>query len=268
MTKELGQPVIVENKPGATGVVGLETLERSRPDGYTLLLFNGSTAVAHVAQKRGFDFFKKMTPLGNVVTSSVVVFVNPKLIDVNNLDELANFLRKGSDVNYATSGTGSPAHIHAEAWSKKNGVGMTHVAYRGIANALTDLLGDRIGVLITTGTGMKPHIESGKLRPIAVLSNERLSLMPSIRTAKEQGHPELAMSVLVGIAVTAGTPELVVETLRRAVETVVHSAAYRKAFVETDSSPQFISGPEWGAMVQVAYDNAARMVKEMGLSID
>src|SRR5689334_5479112 len=117
--KELGQPVIVENRAGATGVVGLEQLERATPDGYTLGLFISSTAIAHVAQKRKFELTKQMIPLGSLVTTSVILLVNPKMVDVKSIDELVAWLRKNPDAPYATSGSGSPAHLNAEALAKR-----------------------------------------------------------------------------------------------------------------------------------------------------
>jgi tripartite-type tricarboxylate transporter receptor subunit TctC len=264
LTKELGRPVIVENKPGATGVVGLEALERSAPDGHTLLLFASTTAISHVAQKRTFDLTKQVTPLGNLITSPMLVLVNPKMIDVKSLDELAAYLR----ANLGTPGIGSPAHIYAESWAKKLGVQVTHVSYRGIAPALIDVLGSRVGIIFSTPTSIKSHVEAGSLRAIAVLGDERVGFIPDVRTSVEQGYPDFKILIYTGLVVTAGTPDAIVQTLRRAQAKVVGSEAYRKTFDGTDGKPEFINGPEWSGHIQKAYDDAARITKEFGLVID
>ena len=268
LTRELGRPVIVENKPGATGVVGLEALERSAPDGHTLLLLASTTAISHVAQKRTFDMARQLTPLGNLITSPMLVLVNPKMIDVKSLDELASYLRANPGTPYTSSGIGSPAHIYAEAWAKKLGVQVTHVSYRGIAPALVDVLGNRVGIIFSTATSIKSHVEAGSLRAIAVLGDERLSFIPDVRTSVEQGFGELKILIYTGLAVTAGTPEPVVATLRRAQEKVVQSEPYRRTFDGTDGKPEFIDGPDWGGRIQKAHDEAAKITRELGLVID
>jgi tripartite-type tricarboxylate transporter receptor subunit TctC len=268
LTKELGRPVIVENKPGATGVVGLEALERSAPDGHTLLLFASTTAISHVAQKRTFDLTKQVTPLGNLITSPMLVLVNPKMIDVKSLDELAAYLRANLGTPYTSSGIGSPAHIYAESWAKKLGVQVTHVSYRGIAPALIDVLGSRVGIIFSTPTSIKSHVEAGSLRAIAVLGDERVGFIPDVRTSVEQGYPDFKILIYTGLVVTAGTPDAIVQTLRRAQAKVVGSEAYRKTFDGTDGKPEFINGPEWSGHIQKAYDDAARITKEFGLVID
>jgi tripartite-type tricarboxylate transporter receptor subunit TctC len=268
LSRELGQPVIVENKPGATGVVGLEALERSAPDGHTLLLFASTTGISHVAQKRAFALTKQMTPLGNLITSPMIVLVNPKMIDVKTLDELLVYLRKNPGTPYTSSGIGSPAHIYAEAWAKKSGVQLSHISYRGIAPALVDVLGSRIGIMFSTATSIRSHVEAGSLRAIAVLGDDRLGFIPDVRTSVEQGYPDLKILIYTGLAVTAGTPDAVVEKLRRAQEKVVQSDTYRKTFDGTDGNPEFIDGPEWGRRVQKAHDDAATITKDLGLVID
>ncbi|MEZ5764883.1 MAG: tripartite tricarboxylate transporter substrate-binding protein [Xanthobacteraceae bacterium] len=133
--KELGQSVVVENRAGATGVIGLEQLQRSAPDGYTMALFISSTAIAHIAQNRKFDLAKQMLPLGSLVTSPVILCVNPAMVDVKNLDELIAWLRKHPDTPYVTSGSGSPAHLNTEALARKLDLKLNHIAYRGMGPA-------------------------------------------------------------------------------------------------------------------------------------
>lgn len=267
LTRELGQPVIVENRPGATGIVGLEALERSPPDGYTLLLLASTTAITHVAQKRPFSMARQMTPLGNLNTSPINVLVNPKVVDVRTLDDLVAYLRRNPGAPYTSSGIGSPAHLYTEAWAKKLGVQLTHVSYRGIAPALVDVLGGRVGIILSTATSVKPHIDAGSLRAIAVLGDERLAFIPDVRTSVEQGYPDFRILIYTGLITTAGAPADVVEKLRRAQERVVASESYRKVFDGLDSKAEFIDGPEWGQRVQKTYDDAVRIVTEGGIDI-
>jgi tripartite-type tricarboxylate transporter receptor subunit TctC len=266
--RELGQPVVVDNRAGATGVVGLEQLERSAPDGYTLGLFISSTAIAHVAQKRKFELTKQMIPLGSLVTTSVILLVNPKMVDVKSVDELIAWLRKNPDAPYATSGSGSPAHLNAEALAKKRDLRLTHIAYRGIAPALVDVLGGRVGILFATPATVKSHIEAGSLRPIAVLARKRLSFIGDVPTAAEQGYTDIDVEAYTGLVFPVGTPAEMVEQLRKAQQAILRDDAYRKKFENAGDLPEFINGPEWGALVQKMHDDTAKIVNDLGLKVE
>jgi tripartite-type tricarboxylate transporter receptor subunit TctC len=268
LSKELGQPVIVDNRAGATGVVGLEQLERAAPDGHTLGLFISSTAIAHVAQKRKFDLTKQMIPLGSLITTSVILLVNPKMVDVKSIDELVAWLRKNPDAPYATSGSGSPAHLNAEALAKKRDLKLTHIAYRGIAPALVDVLGGRVGILFATPATVKSHIEAGSLRPIAVLARKRLSFIGNVPTAADQGYTDINVEAYTGLVVPVGTPAEVVERLRKAQQAILRDEAYRKKFENAGDLPEFINGPEWGTLVQKMHDDTAKIVSDLGLKVE
>jgi tripartite-type tricarboxylate transporter receptor subunit TctC len=268
LSKELGQPVIVDNRAGATGVVGLEQLERAAPDGYTLGLFISSTAIAHVAQKRKFELTKQMIPLGSLITTSVLLLVNPKMVDVKSIDELVAWLRKNPDAPYATSGSGSPAHLNAEALAKKRDLKLTHIAYRGIAPALVDVLGGRVGILFATPATVKSHIEAGSLRPIAVLARKRLSFIGNVPTAAEQGYTDINVEAYTGLVVPIGTPAEIVERLRKAQQAILRDETYRRKFENAGDLPEFINGPEWGALVQKMHDDTAKIVSDLGLKVE
>ncbi|MBR0781899.1 Bug family tripartite tricarboxylate transporter substrate binding protein [Bradyrhizobium iriomotense] len=266
LSKEFGQAVIVENKPGATGIVGLGALERSAADGHTLLLLPSSTAVAHVAQKKPFQLSQQATPLGNILTQSAFIFVNPKVIDVTSLQELVAYLRKNPGTGYTSSGAGSPSHLHTQAWADGLGLELTHVAYRGIAPAVMDVIGGRVPLILSTLTSIKPYIEDGSIRAIAALSPERQAYLPNVKTSTEQGFPDFRVPVYVGIAVTAGTPEPIVLRLRAALKRIVEGDAYRKVFDGSDGIPEYIDGPKWGALIQDSYDSAAKIARERNLT--
>lgn len=266
LAKELGQTVIVENKPGATGIVGLGALERSPADGHTLLLFPSSTAVAHVAQKKPFRFLQQTTPLGNILTQAAFLFVNPKMVDATSLDELVVYLRKNPGAGFTSSGAGSPSHLYTQAWAGALGLDMTHIAYRGIAPAIMDVIGNRVPIILSTVTSIKPYIEDGSIRAIAALSPERQAYLPNVKTSTEQGYPEFRVPVYVGLSVTAGTPEPIVLRLRAALKRVVEGEAYRKVFDGSDGIPEYIDGPEWGGLIQESYESAAKIARERNLT--
>ena len=266
--KELGQSVVVENRAGATGVIGLEQLQRSAPDGYTLALFISSTAIAHIAQNRKFELAKQMLPLGSLVTSPVILCVNPDMVDVKNLDELIAWLRKHPDTPYVTSGSGSPAHLNTEALARKRGLKLNHIAYRGMGPALVDILGGRVGIVFSTPAPIKPHIEAGKLRPIAVLARNRVSFIPNTPTAKEQGYRDMDVEAYSGLVVPVRTPPDIVERLRNAQRAILKDPSFRSKFEYSGDLPEFINGPEWGTIVQSMYDDTSKIVSELGLKVE
>ena len=193
MTKDLGQPVIIENKPGAGTIVGTAAAASSAPDGYTLVMATFAHAVnPSINSKLPYDTFKAFTPVALVARSFNIVVVNPKLPFKSLADLIAYAKANPGKLNYGSFGIGTSAHLAGELFKNMAHVDLTHVPYKGSAPAITDLLGGQIQMMFTTVASVASYIEGGQLRALAVTSAQRSPAFPNLPTISEAGVPGYA----------------------------------------------------------------------------
>ena len=211
----LGQPVVVDNRPGAGGIVGAQEAARAAPDGYTLFLGGvGSHAVnPNLHPKLPYDAVKDFAPITLVASAPSVLVVYPGLPPKNIAEFTAYVKANPGKLNYASNGNGSSSHIAAVLYENGTGTKMTHVPYKGLGPALTDLLSGRVELMFNSIVAILPHIQSGKLRALAVTSKRRSSLLPDVPTLAESGVKDYEAGSWYGILAPAGTPQPVVERL-------------------------------------------------------
>src|SRR6478752_38295 len=191
ISPELGQPVVIDNKPGAGGSVGAELAAKAPADGYTLFLAGVGSHVVNpnVHKKLGYDPLKDFAPITLIASAPSVLVVNPK-VPAQNIAEFTAYARANpGKLNYASNGTGSAAQLAAAMYETMAGVKMVHVPYKGIAPAMTDLLSGEVQLMFGTVVALVPHIQAGKLRPLAVTSRQRSALLPDVPTLRESGLP-------------------------------------------------------------------------------
>lgn len=260
----MGQTMIVENRPGASGTVGLDGLVASAPDGYTIMLLATSTAVAHHFLGREFNFSKLMVPIGNIITTQMMLAVGPKKIDVKSFAELVAYLKANPGTDYSTSGPGSPGELGMAGWARQMKISVTHVPYKGINPAMTDVIAGRVGMIIIDATSAKSHVDSNAIRPLAILGAKKLSYTPGTPTTVELGYPDFAIEIYAGLVAPAGTPSVAVERLRKASQELVVNEEYLGAFRQT-GLPEYIDGPAWATAIQRQYDQWGIVIKEAGI---
>lgn len=239
LRNELGQAVLVENRPGAGGNIGTQYVEQSAADGYTILLAatNNFTINQFLYKDLGFDPIKRLDAITVLVDVPSVIFV-PATIPVNSFREFVNYAKANQGkINYGSPGSGTTPHISAESINKSFGLGMTHIPYKGASQAVAALLaGDIQFYLAGAGLGA-PHVKSGKLRAIAVSSKSRLDVFPDIPTFNEAGLGAINAANWWGVAVPSGTPRAIGEKIRHAFCKVMSEPSSKAAMTQMGSVP-------------------------------
>jgi tripartite-type tricarboxylate transporter receptor subunit TctC len=220
MSKSMGGSFIVENRPGATGIIAAEQTAKAPADGYTLLLATQSTMVVapSIYPKMSFDPVTDFTPISLIASVPMVLVVGNE-IPVKNVQELIAYAKKQKGgLTYASSGQGGPQHVAAELFASMAKLEMVHVPYKGEANAISDLLGNQVPVMFGNLPSMLPHIKSGKMRALAVSSLQRSPAAPDIPTVAESGLPGFETLTWFGLFAPKGLPQPIVDRLNAEVK--------------------------------------------------
>jgi len=221
LSNHLGQPFVVENRPGAGGNIATEAVVRSPPDGYTLLLVNSANTInATLCEKLNFDFIRDVAPISGLASFSFVMEVNPS-VPTNTLPEFIAYAKANAGkINMASAGSGSTHHVSGELFKMMAGVDMVYVPYRGSSPALTDLLAGQVQVMFDATPSSLPHIRAGKLRPLAVTTATRLEVLPDVPTVGDS-VPGYEASSWLGFGAPKITPAAVVERLIKAINLAI-----------------------------------------------
>ncbi|MEJ8847730.1 tripartite tricarboxylate transporter substrate binding protein [Variovorax rhizosphaerae] len=261
----LGQPVLVDNRPGAGGNIGADAVAKSPADGYTLVLGAvGTHAInASLYKRMPYDIRRDFTPI-SMMAAVPNVLVVPASLPVKSVQELIDYGKKRSGgLNFASSGAGSSIHLSGEMFKSMTGLQMTHVAYKGSAPALTDLLAGQVDLMFDNLPTSLPHIQSGKLRALAVTSTARSAALPDVPTMEQAGLKGFEAGSWFGILAPAKTPPAVVEALDRDIQASMARPETRQALLDRGFQPA-IKGPrafatyidqeiaKWGAIVKAS----------------
>jgi tripartite-type tricarboxylate transporter receptor subunit TctC len=231
LTHALGQPVVVENKPGAGGAIGADFVAKSAPDGYTFVMATGSThSVGPYLGKVPYDPVKDFTPIIYVGYATNILLVSP-VLGVNNVRELIELAKKTpGGLNYSTSGIGSVAHLTSEMFAKQAGIKLVHVPYKGTQQSIPDLASGQVALLFDNVLTGKTHVDSKRLKGIAISSLKRSSIVPDIPTIDESGLPGFESWNWFGIFGPANTPRPIVERLNAEMNRILADPAVRERF--------------------------------------
>ena len=225
LSTKLGQQVVVENRPGASGNIGSYQVASAEPDGYTLLLgFDGTLVInPHVFEKISFDTVKDFSPIGKIGDAVLILVANNNFPGKTVNDMIAISKKDPQGLSYGTSGAGSSPHIAGELLKQKTGANLVHIPYKGGGQAMTDLLGGNIPLVYTAVAGANQHIKSGRLTPLAVSSFQRSSSLPDVPTFIESGIKDFELSSWVGLLAPTKTPRPVILRLNQALNEILGS---------------------------------------------
>jgi tripartite-type tricarboxylate transporter receptor subunit TctC len=227
--RDLKQAVFVENKAGAQGAIGAEMVAHAEPDGYTLLGTSGSVIILNplLYKKLSYDPVKDLRMLALVTEVPVVLCVHPSVPAKTIAEFVAYAKQNPGKLNFGSSGTGSFTHLAAEMFKQMAGIEMTHIAYKGAAPALTDVMSGNIQLMFESVSLALPQVRSGLLRPLGVSSTRRIPDLPDVPTIAESGYPEYFVSVWNGVAVPADLPDDVTRILTDGLDRVMNDPAFR-----------------------------------------
>ena len=267
---DLGQPVVIDNRPGAGGSVGAELAARAPADGYTLFLAGvGSHAVnPNFHRSLPYDAVKDFAPICLVASAPSVLVVNPAL-PARTLAEFTAYARANpGKLNYASNGNGSAAQLAAVLYETMADVRMVHVPYKGIAPAMTDLLSGEVQLMFGTIVALVPHIQARKLRALAVTSKKRSALVPEVPTLAESGLPDYEAGSWYGILAPAGTPREVIERLHGAIVKALKQPDVSKRLAAEGAEPIGSTPEEFAAHIKAEIARVGSVVRAAGIRIE
>ena len=269
----LGQPIIVDNRGGASTIIGTEIVAKSFPDGYTILwgTTNFATNPTMFTKQVTYDTVKDFTPIVLTVHLPHLMLVYPGMPVASLKDLIALAKSKPGQISYGSPGNGSLQHLEMEMIKSITGIDMVHVPYKGEAPAIIDLLAGRVSPCFISLPPVMGHIKSGKLRPIVVSTAKRVSALPDIPTIAESGIPGFANFDTAGfnfVTAPAGTPPEIVSRLNKEINTILKVPAVRSRFVELGAEPAGGTPEELGRYIQTQILNLGKIIKESGAKAD
>lgn len=265
----LGQPIVIESKPGAGGTIGANFVAKSAPDGYTILMVYDTFAVnPHVYKNLPFDSFKDLAPVTELVKIPLVVVAGNKL-PANNLRELAELSKtKINGINFSSGGAGSSGHLAAELLKTNLGIDMTHIPYKGGGPAMTATIGGEADITILGAVITVPQIKGGNLKALAVLGKKRTPALPQVPTASEQGLSNFDVSSWVGVLVPAGTPAPIIDKINNAFTQAMKNPNVQARMAEQGNEVVASSPAQFGVFLNQESAKWAKVIKDNNIQLE
>jgi len=270
MSNDLGQTILVDNKPGASGNIGAGFVARSAPDGYTLLV---GYSMFHVGNPSMFkdlawDPVRDFSSVAMVAVSPHVIAVHPS-VPAKTLKELVDLARaQPGKLNYASPGSGSVPHVGMELFKQQTGIQITHVAYKGAGPMMTDVVAGNVQVTIATPTSIIGFVQSGRVRPLAIAAKSRSPLMPDVPTTAEAGYPNFELEAWIALFAPAGTPPDVIAKLLHATEKALQSPAVIERARTSGMTIRYMTPQQLDATVKTDLQYWSKVIRDANIKAD
>jgi len=266
----LGQSVVVENRAGASGNIGMQAVAQSAPDGYTLVLgFDGTVVInPHIFSKPGFDSLADFAPVTKLGDATLLLVAHPS-VPAKNIRELIDLEKsKPGALSYGTSGTGGTPHLVGELLNQRMGTKFVHVPYKGGGQAMIDVVGGQIPLVFTAVASAQQHVKGGKVVGIGVTSAKRSASLPDVPTFAEGGLTDFVVDSWVGILAPAKTPKPIVDRLQREIAEALRDPEVRSRYATLGIEPVGNTQEQFGAQIRADLARWEKVVKQAGIKIE
>src|ERR1700688_3255628 len=269
LSEALKQSFVVENRPGASTMIGTDSVAKAPPDGYTLLIISQTHATNEsLVTNKPFQLLRDFVPVAPIYTGDVMLVVH-KSVPVKTLKEFIALAKaKPGTMNYASSGTGSQYHLAGELFKTMSGTDIVHVPYKGSSGARNDILGGQVQMMFDTIATMGPSVEAGLVRALGTTGIERSPILPNVPTIAEAGVPGFRASGWVGIVAPAASPKPIVDRLNAEIRKILNSAEIRESWGKQGITPMSMTAPEFTAFITTEIDKWAKVAQAAGVKIN
>ena len=265
----LGQPFVIDDRPGAGAVIGTDAVAKSHADGYTLLMMsNTHTVNESLLKTKPYDLMRDLVPVAPVNYSDLLMVVHPS-VAANTLKEFLDLAKaKPGALNYASSGPGTPYHMAGELFKAMAGVNLVHVPYKGSAGARTDVMGGQVQMMFDAVTTMAPLVRTGKLRALGTTGLTRSSVLPDVPTVAEAGVPMYEATIWLGIMAPAGTPKAIIDKLNAEINKILTNPEVKETWAKQGATAMNMTPDQFGKYLRADIEKWARIVNVAGINVD
>ena len=270
MTELLGQSIVIDNRAGATGIIGAELVAKSPPDGYTLLMATASVVAINMVtySKLPYDTLRDFQPLTPVMTTATILVVHPSVPARSLKDLVALAKARPGQITMASAGTGGTLHLPIEMLMKSAGIKMTHVPYKGAAPAVIDVVAGQVSGMFVDLPVISPHVKAGKVRALAMASPQRSVYFPDVPTTKEAGYSNVELQNYYALFLPARTPQEIVGKLHDAAVKTVNTPGVREKLVGSGADPLTMTPEEFTRFLRADIEMWGKVVKAAGVKVD
>jgi tripartite-type tricarboxylate transporter receptor subunit TctC len=269
LQESLGQPFVIEDRPGGGSVIGTDAVAKAAPDGYTLLLMSNTHTVNEtLLHNKPFALTRDFVGIAPINYSDLVLVAHPSL-PVSNLQDLLKLAKeKPGKINYASSGPGTPYHMAGELFKSMAGVYLVHIPYRGSSGARTDVMGGQVDLMFDAVTTMAEVVKSGKVKALATTGLQRSSVLPDVPTVNEAGVPKYEATIWLGLMAPKGTPKPIIDRLNEAVTKITSSPEIKQSWAKQGATPMVMAPAQFDKYIQDDIAKWAHVIKTANIKAD